>query len=43
MDIFEFAMEKEKYAEQYYRQLAEKVDHTGLKSILIMLADEEGQ
>ncbi len=43
MDIFEFAMEKEKYAEQYYRQLAEKVDHTGLKSILAMLADEEAK
>jgi len=43
MDIFEFAMEKEKYAEQYYRQLAEKVDHTGLKSILTMLADEEAK
>jgi len=43
MDIFEFAMEKEKYAERYYRQLAEKVDHVGLKSILIMLADEEAR
>lgn len=43
MDIFEFAMEKEKYAEQYYRQLAERVDHAGLESILIMLADEEAQ
>jgi rubrerythrin len=43
MDIFEFAMEKERHAEEYYRQLAEKVDHTGLKNILTMLADEEAK
>ncbi|UCD52969.1 MAG: ferritin family protein [Phycisphaerales bacterium] len=43
MDIFEFAMEKEKCAEQHYRKLAERVDHAGLKSILLMLADEEAQ
>ena len=41
MDIFEFAMEKEKYAEQYYRELAEKADHAGLKKILNMLAEDE--
>lgn len=41
MDIFEFAMEKEKNAEQYYRQLAEKTDNTGLTNILNMLAAEE--
>ncbi len=41
MDIFAFAMEQEKYAEQFYRELAGKTDHAGLKSILTMLADEE--
>lgn len=41
MDIFTFAMEKEKYAEKYYRDLAEKTDSTGLKNILLMLADDE--
>ncbi|MHC4519325.1 MAG: ferritin-like domain-containing protein [Planctomycetota bacterium] len=41
MDIFEFAMEKEKYAEQYYRELADKADHAGLKKILTMLAEDE--
>jgi len=43
MDIFEFAMEKERLAEQHYRALGERVDHTGLKSILLMLADEEAK
>lgn len=41
MDIFAFAMEKEKYAEQFYRELAEKTNHDGLANILTMLADEE--
>lgn len=41
MDIFEFAMDKEKYAEHYYRELAGKAKQTGLKNILTMLADEE--
>jgi len=41
MDIFEFAMTKEKQAEQNYRHLAEKADQAGLKNILTMLADEE--
>ena len=41
MDIFEFAMEKEKYAEHFYRELADRTDNTGLKSILNMLAGEE--
>ena len=41
MDIFEFAMEREKLAEQLYRKLADKSDHAGLKGILLMLADEE--
>ncbi len=41
MDIFEFAMEKEQLAEQYYRRLADDAPHKGLVSILTMLADEE--
>jgi rubrerythrin len=43
MDIFEFAMEKEKYSEQYYRDLAQRTSHTGLRNILTMLADEEAK
>ena len=41
MDIFEFAMEKEKFSEEYYRDLAHRANHAGLKKILTMLADEE--
>jgi len=41
MDIFSFAIEKERHAEQYYRDLAKKAGHEGLKNILTMLADEE--
>lgn len=41
MDIFEFAMEKEQYAENFYRELAERTDNVGLTKILNMLADEE--
>jgi len=41
MDIFEFAMEKEQFAEQYYRVLAQSAPHKGLVSIFTMLADEE--
>jgi len=41
MDIFQFAMEKERYSEQYYRDLARRTNHTGLRNILTMLADEE--
>ncbi len=41
MDIFEFAMNKEKSSEDYYRQLAAKSPTIGLKNILTMLADEE--
>lgn len=43
MDIFEFAMEKEKYSENYYRQLAGKTSNKGLKNIFNMLADEEAK
>jgi rubrerythrin len=41
MNILEFAMEKEKYSEDYYRQLADKSNNKGLKVIFNMLADEE--
>jgi hypothetical protein len=41
MNIFEFAMEKEKFSETYYRQLASKTRHKGLANICTMLADEE--
>jgi rubrerythrin len=41
MDIFEFAMEKEKLSEEYYRILAGKTENKGLKTILNTLADEE--
>ena len=43
MDIFQFAMEKEKYSEDYYRQLAEKTNNKGLQKIFSMLADEEAK
>lgn len=41
MDIYEFAIEKEKLAKQTYAELADKCDHPGLSKILSMLADEE--
>lgn len=41
MDIFAFALEKEKFSEEYYRDLAHRTNHAGLKNILNMLADEE--
>jgi rubrerythrin len=41
MDIFQFAMEKEKYSEQFYRDLARRMSYVGLRNILTMLADEE--
>ena len=43
MDIFEFAMEKEKFSENYYRELASKTGNKGLQNILKMLADEEAK
>ena len=43
MNIFEFAMEKEKYSEDYYRQLAGRTSSQGLPNIFSMLADEEAQ
>jgi len=41
MDIFEFAMQKEKLSEEFYRQLAAGTSQKGLQSIFGMLADEE--
>jgi rubrerythrin len=41
MNIFEFAMEKEKLSEEYYRMIAVKTDNKGIKTILNTLADEE--
>jgi len=43
MNIFEFAMQKEKYSEQYYRQLAAETNNKGLQKIFNMLADEEAK
>ncbi len=41
MGIFEFAMEKEKLSEEYYRKIAPRAPDVGLKNRLTMLADEE--
>lgn len=41
MDIYKFAMEKEKFSEDYYRQLSNKTGNKGLSNILTMLAEEE--
>ena len=43
MDIFRFAMEKEKLSEDYYRKLAEKTNNKGLRNICLMLAEEEAR
>ncbi|MBC8470176.1 MAG: ferritin family protein [Planctomycetes bacterium] len=40
-NIFEYAMQMEKDGEDYYRRLAQKTGNNGMKTILIMLADEE--
>ena len=41
MNIYEFAMQKEKEGETFYRNLAAKVSNLGLKNILNMLAEDE--
>jgi rubrerythrin len=41
MDIFEFAIQMECDGQDYYRQLASKTTHNGIKKILIMLAEDE--
>jgi len=43
MNIFEFAMEKEKYSEDYYRRLAGKSNNKSLEMVFNMLADEEAK
>ncbi|MDD5064661.1 MAG: ferritin family protein [Phycisphaerae bacterium] len=43
MNIFDFAMEKEKYSEDYYRQLAAGSNNKGLETVFNMLADEEAK
>jgi rubrerythrin len=43
MNIFDFAMEKEKYSEDYYRQSAVKSNNKGLETVFNMLADEEAR
>ncbi len=41
MNVFEFAMQMEKDGEAYYRDMANKTNNEGLKTILNMIADEE--
>lgn len=43
MNIFEFAKEKEKFSEHYYRELAEKTTSKGLSHICTMLAEQEAE
>jgi rubrerythrin len=41
MDIFEFAVRKEKFSEDFYRDLAGRTRNKGLRTIFDMLAGEE--
>jgi len=41
MNIYEYAMQMEKDGEKYYRELVQKTNVKGLKSILNMIADDE--
>lgn len=41
MDIFKYAINLETEGEKFYRELAEKTNHTGIKNIMNMLADDE--
>jgi len=43
MDTFNFAMEKEKFSENYYRELSVGTNNKGLSKIFDMLADEESK
>lgn len=43
MDVFDFALEKEKLSEENYRKLAENSGNTGLTNIFNMLAEEEAK
>jgi len=41
MNIYKYAMKMEKDSENYYNELANKTDDTGLQNILRMLANDE--
>jgi len=41
MNIYKYAMKMEKDSENYYNELANKTDDTGLQNILKMLANDE--
>jgi len=41
MNIYKYAMKMEKDSENYYNELANKTDNTGLQNILKMLANDE--
>lgn len=41
MDIFEFAIQMEADGQKYYLDLASRTNHTALKNILTLLADDE--
>ena len=41
MNIYEYALQMEKDGEEFYRELAENCQVKGIKTILIMLANEE--
>lgn len=43
MNIFDFAMEKEKLSGDYYRRLAAESKNEGLETVFNMLADEEAK
>lgn len=41
MNVFDYAIKIEQEGEQFYRDLAKRTNHIGLKAILTILADEE--
>lgn len=41
MDIYEYAMQMERDGENFYRDLVAKTDNSGIRRILLMLADAE--
>lgn len=43
MNIYDYALQMESESEDYYRQLAQKTDNKGLKTIFNMLGDEESK
>ncbi|MEW5806235.1 MAG: ferritin family protein [Acidobacteriota bacterium] len=43
MDIFDFALQMERDGEEYYRDLAQRCNEAGLRSILNMLANDEAK